>query len=167
MIKLPKKVFLRAVNKHWKISYIKSPGKLVIVELPHRQIVVYGKNYSKRTALNLITKWIRLKAHAYLTTLLHKLNRKVKVKFKKLIIRSHEAQWGSYSSTKTMSLNYKLIFLPQALAKHVILHELCHVHHLSHAKIFWDDLARYDKHWEKHRTELFDADKYIPEWVIF
>lgn len=167
MVTLPKKVYFRAMHKYWKISYIKSPGKLIIIEHPHRELVLYGKNYSKRTAVNLLNRWVRLKAHDYLRKLLHQLNRRVKVKYKKLIVRSHEAQWGSYSSTKTISLNSRLIFLPPSLVRHVVLHELCHVHYLTHATIFWNELAKYDKHWKKHRAALNEADDYIPEWVTF
>lgn len=167
MIKLPNKVYLMAIKKRWNISYVESTGKLIIIEHPHRELVLYGRNYSKRAALQLITRWVRLKAHEHLNKLLKHLNRKVKVNYKKLIIRSHEAQWGSYSTTRTISLNYKLIFLPPALVKHVIYHELCHVYYLTHSAIFWNAVAKYDRNWKKNRAALDEADDYIPEWVIY
>ena len=167
MITLPKKIYLAAMKKHWKISYIEAPGKLIIIEHPHRELALYGKNYSKLAALNLITRWVRLKSHIFLSELLRQLNRKVKVNYKKLIIRSHEAQWGSYSSTKTISLNYKLIFLPPALARHVIFHELCHVNNMDHSDKFWNTLAKYDRNWKTNRAALNDADDFIPEWVTY
>lgn len=166
MISLPKKVYLRAIKKHWKISYVESPGKLIIIEHPHRHLVLYGTNYTKRKALVLLNRWVRLQAHTHLTALLKQLNRRVKAKYKKLIIRAHEAQWGACSARKTISLNSRLIFLPPPLVKHVILHELCHTHYLTHAQIFWDDLERYDKHWKRHRAALDDAYDYVPEWIM-
>ena len=167
MVILPKEIYLTAMNKRWKVSYIASPGKLIIIEHPHRELALYGKNYSKRAALHLIIRWVRLKTHDYLNLLLKQLNRKVKVNYKKLIIRSHEWQWGSYSSTKTISLNYKIIFLPPALVKHILFHELCHVRYLEHSEKFWREVAKFDKNWKKNKKALNDADSYIPKWVIF
>lgn len=166
-ITLPKKVYLTAMKKEWKISYINSPGKLALIEQPHRKLTIHGKRYSKLAALKLITRWVRMKSQTHLNNTLNRLNRKVKVKFKRLIVRSHDAQWGSYTSTKTLSLNYKLIFLPSPLVSHVIYHELCHVIHLDHSTRFWNKLATYDKNWKKHREALHEADDYIPNWVIF
>jgi len=166
MAALPKKLRLKALGKQWKISYVSMPGKLIMIEHPHRELVLYGKKYSKRAALHLITRWIKLKSHEHLNALIKKLNRRVKAKYKKLVIGSHDAQWGSYSSTKTISLNYKLIFLPPALVRHIIFHELCHVTNMSHSEVFWRSVAKYDRLWRKHKAALNEADCYIPWWVV-
>jgi predicted metal-dependent hydrolase len=164
---MPRKVRLTAMKKQWKITYIHSPGKLILIEHPHHELGIYGKKFPKLATLKLITRWVRLKSHDYLIATLHKMNRKVKANYKKIIIRSHEAQWGSYSSNKTISLNYKLIFLPTALVKHVIYHELCHVRHPNHSERFWREVGKYDKNWKKNRKALDDAYDHIPEWVVF
>ena len=166
MIILPRDIYLTAMKKYRKVSYIESPGKLILLEHPHQELVLYGKDYSKIAALHLIIRWVRLNAHYHLSALLHKLNRRVKANYKKLIIRSHEAQWGSYSTSKTISLNYKLIFLPPSLVKYIIIHELCHTRYLAHSPEFWKELEKYDKNWKKNRDAMNDADDYIPSWVI-
>lgn len=165
MKSLPKQIFMRAMKKHWKISYVDYPGKLIIVEHSHRSLVIYGKNYSKRAARHLLTRWAILKAHHFLLANLKRLNRRVRVNYKKVIIRAHEAQWGSYSSNKTISLNYQLVFLPPALMQHVILHELCHVVYMDHSDNFWQHLAKFDVRWRSHRERLNTADEYIPRWL--
>lgn len=167
MTTIPGEIYLTAMKKHWQVSFVKTPGKLIIIEHPHRQLIIYGKKHSKRQALHLINRWVRLKAHVFLNDLLYDLNKKVKVRFKKVIIRSHECQWGSYSSTKTISLNNMLIFLPTTLTKHVIYHELCHVRYLSHCDKFWDELNKYDRNWKKNKEALVEADDYIPDWVEY
>jgi predicted metal-dependent hydrolase len=166
MIKLPKKVYLRAMKKHWRISYVHSPGTLTLIQLPYNQLVLYGNHYSKRSALHLISKWVMLKAKNYLSEQLRKMNRKVKVSYKKVIFPPQEAQWGSYSMSKTISLNYKLIFLPLSLVKHLLIHELCHAFSLYHSPTFWKRVEKFDKHWKKHRYLLGKADPFIPSWVI-
>ena len=155
------------MKKYRKVAYFESPGKLILIEHPHRLLVLYGKNYSKRAALHLLIRWVKLNAHYHLTALLKKLNRRVKANYKKLIIRSQEAQWGSYSSSKTLSLNYKLIFLPPSIVRYVILHELCHTRYLEHSPRFWKELAKYDKNWKANRKAINDISEYLPPWLIY
>ena len=167
MVVLPKTIYLRAMGKRWKVSYIHTPGKLSLIEHPYRKLVVYGKNYSKRAAIKLLNKWIKIKSEEFLVALLIKLNRKIKANYKKLRIHSLKLEWGSYSSTKLLSLNYTLIFLPPTLVKHIIIHELCHIRYMDHSPAFWKELAKFDKNWKKNKKALHDADMHIPEWSIF
>lgn len=167
MIKLPKKIKLTATNELWKVSYIKTPGKLFIVEYPHHELVIHGRHYSKQEAMCLIVKWIRRKARHHLVTLLERLNRKVKVNYKKIVIRPYETQWGSYSSSKTIALNYRLIFLPPSLVNYVIIHELCHVRYFSHSEKFWAEVEKYNKTWKKNIKALQEANSYLPNWLHF
>lgn len=165
MKSLPKRVYLRAMKKEWRVAYVSYPGKLMIVEHANRQLIIYGKHYSKKAARHLLTRWVILKAHHFLNDNLKRLSRRLRVKYKKMIIRAQEAQWGSYSSNKTISLNYQLVFLPPALMQHVLLHELCHVVHMDHSDFFWQHLARYDRRWKSHREKLNNADHFIPQWL--
>ena len=167
MLTLPKKIYLRGMKRLWKVSYIQSAGKLIIIEHPYRELALYGKKYSKSAALSLIARWVRLKAQDFLIALVKQQNRRVKATYKKIIIRSHDSQWGSYLPSKNISLDYKLIFLPPRLIKNVVLHELCHTKYWTHATKFWRELAKFDKKYKKHDNELNQAEEYIPPWVIF
>lgn len=168
MIVLPKKIYLTAIGKEWKVSYHHTtPCKLTLVEYPHRKLVLYGKRYSKRAAMKLITRWIKLKSKIYLSALVIHFNRKIKAKYAKLRIHSLIMEWGSYSSKKVLGLNYKLIFLPPSLVKHLIIHELCHTRHLNHSPEFWKEVEKYDRNWKRNKMKLYAADIHIPEWVIF
>lgn len=167
MVTLPRKIYLTATGKHWKVSYLQNSGEVTLVEYPYRRIIIYGKNYSKRTAITLLNKWIKIKSKEFLTALLSKLNKKIKASYKKLRIHSLKLEWGSYSSSGILSLNYALIFLPPALVKHVIIHELCHIEHPDHSPAFWNELAKYDKSWKKNQKALQDAASHVPHWVIY
>lgn len=167
MIDLPKKIYFPAMKKHWKISYLHTPGKLTLIEFPYNRLVIYGRRYSKRSALLMLNKWVHLKAKDYLGALLVRLNSKIKAQYRKLRIHSLKTEWGSCSSTKILGLHYKLIFLPPALVKHIIIHELCHLKHLDHSPAFWKELAKFDKNWMRHKKAIDTAEKHVPEWLIF
>lgn len=166
MAVLPRKIYLTGMNGYWSVSYIRSYGELMLVEQPHRKLVIYGKRHSKRDALHLLTKWVKLKSKDYLTKELRKLSRQTKIRYKKLTVRSQRTQWGSYSTSRTISLNYKLIFLPPGLIKHLMIHELCHVQCQDHSDKFWKLVAKYDPRWKSNKKALDDADMYVPEWLL-
>lgn len=56
--------------------------------------------------------------------------------------RSQKSRWGSCSETNTISLNRKLIRLPDYLRDYVLLHELTHTKYKHHQPPFW---RRLDK----------------------
>ncbi|MEK7354493.1 MAG: SprT family zinc-dependent metalloprotease [Chloroflexota bacterium] len=78
-----------------------------------------------------------------LTGRLKQLANKHGFKYGKLSIKSQRTRWGSCSPTNNISLNAKLVKLPDDLVDYVILHELVHTHVHNHSKKFWAELDRY------------------------
>lgn len=62
--------------------------------------------------------------------------------------------WGSFSSTKVMKLNWKLLILPEHLIRYVIYHELCHSKHMNHKPQFWREVERFCPSFKSDRKEL-------------
>ncbi|OGO20080.1 MAG: hypothetical protein A2Z15_09025 [Chloroflexi bacterium RBG_16_50_11] len=63
--------------------------------------------------------------------------------YNKVSIRNQRTRWGSCSSKGTISLNIKLVALPQELSDYVMLHELVHTRIHNHSKKFWKELDKY------------------------
>ncbi len=57
-------------------------------------------------------------------------------------IRNQRTRWGSCSAKNSISLNMKLVRLPDDLIDYVILHELLHTRERSHNRDFWAKLDR-------------------------
>jgi hypothetical protein len=62
--------------------------------------------------------------------------------YNKISVRSLKSRWGSCSYKNNISLNIKLIVLPEEILDYVILHELVHTHIRNHSKDFWKALDR-------------------------
>ena len=62
--------------------------------------------------------------------------------FNQISIRNQSSRWGSCSSKKNLSFNYRLVLLPPHLADYVIVHEICHLKELNHSQKFWELVAR-------------------------
>ncbi len=60
-------------------------------------------------------------------------------------IRQQKTRWGSCSPKNNISLNMKLVLLPEPLLDYVILHELVHTKVHNHSRKFWAELDRYIK----------------------
>ena len=70
--------------------------------------------------------------------------------YKKVSIRNQRTRWGSCSAKGNISLNIKLVALPQELADYVILHELVHTRVHNHSRKFWQEL---NKHADDSKTK--------------
>ncbi|PIZ74487.1 hypothetical protein COY07_00540 [Candidatus Peregrinibacteria bacterium CG_4_10_14_0_2_um_filter_43_11] len=66
-----------------------------------------------------------------------KFNKIYGFKYNKITIKNLKTKWGSCSKKGNLNFNYRIVFLPRHLAEYVIVHELCHLKELSHAKRYW------------------------------
>ena len=60
--------------------------------------------------------------------------------YNRVSIRNQRTRWGSCSSKDNISLNMKLLHLPEHLIDYILLHELVHTRVKNHSKTFWDEL---------------------------
>lgn len=111
------------LNKQWLIK------KLLVIN--QREKIAYGDyDLHKIQALNFIKKRLEVYLPQY------------GYKYKNLSVRNQKTRWGSCSVNKTLSFNYKLLFIPIDLADYVIVHELCHLQEMNHSNSFWKLVAK-------------------------
>jgi predicted metal-dependent hydrolase len=61
----------------------------------------------------------------------------LKVKPKVIEIEESKTKWGSCSSDKKLTFNYRLAMAPLEVIDYVVIHELCHLTHMNHDRSFW------------------------------
>lgn len=123
------------------------------------------ESFDNENLAALLVGWIRELAKAHCEAMASELSEATKLTYKKLTVRAQKTRWGSFSSHGTLSLNYKLVFLPEHLVRHVILHELCHSVHMNHSPEFWALLQTVDEEALENDSELNHAWKYLPFWL--
>ncbi|MFJ7973458.1 M48 family metallopeptidase [Psychrobacillus sp. NPDC096389] len=63
--------------------------------------------------------------------------KQLKVKPKIIEIVESKSKWGSCSSDRRLTFNYRLAMAPVEVIDYVIIHELCHLIHMNHDRSFW------------------------------
>ena len=85
----------------------------------------------------------KAEARKKLTHRLNELSRQYGFTYNRVFIRNQKTRWGSCSARNNISLNSKLLSLPQELIDYVILHELVHTRERNHSKSFWAELNKF------------------------
>jgi predicted metal-dependent hydrolase len=61
---------------------------------------------------------------------------------KRVVVRNQKTRWGSCSHNGTISLNWRLVQLPDAVRDYIIIHELMHLRQLNHSSRFWAEVEK-------------------------
>jgi predicted metal-dependent hydrolase len=59
----------------------------------------------------------------------------------RISIRNQRTRWGACSSTGSITLNWRLVLVPDFVREYVMIHELMHRRELNHSKRFWRHVA--------------------------
>lgn len=113
-----------------------------------------------------LREWVREYARHKLTREIKALALKHGFELSKLSFRFQKTRWGSCSSKGNISLNSYLIFLPDELAKYILVHELCHLKSMDHSQAFWKEVFKIDRRAMEWEKLMRGASKYIPGWLL-
>jgi predicted metal-dependent hydrolase len=104
---------------------------------------IEGYEKQKKVFNDIFLSIDRMEARKKIIGRLHHLARQYGFSCNRVSIRNQRTRWGSCSGKGNISLNMKLVVLPQELFDYVILHELVHTRIHNHSKKFWKELDKY------------------------
>ncbi|WKN29764.1 SprT family zinc-dependent metalloprotease [Porifericola rhodea] len=125
------------------------------VKLYGGRLVVFKKdNYTVESLLN---QWYRQKAkHIFQETLINVLPlfHHYQINEPELHIKNMPTRWGSCTPHGKVILNPELIKAPKGSIEYVIIHELCHLVHHNHTKVFYALQEKMMPDWKKWKERL-------------
>lgn len=67
---------------------------------------------------------------------------KVGVAAGKIGLRELGSRWASCSPTGNLAFHWKCMMAPPKIIDYIVVHELCHMHHLDHSDAFWNEVDK-------------------------
>jgi len=163
---LPGSIYLRALDQLFAVDYrMLDTGT---VELRHRDgflIELAGSTEKTELCHSLLKLWLQQQGRYHLVPWLRRVSERTGLSCRKAQVRGQRSRWGSCSSTGTISLNYKLLFLPPDLVEYILIHELCHTVHPDHSPRFWSLVARLQPDHHSLDGRMKSAGREVPHWA--
>jgi len=125
-------------------------------------LVVTTPGADEATRREVLVRWYRREARDRLTSRLVALAGPLGVTPARVAVRGQRTRWGSCSARGTVSLNWRLLLVPAALADYVLVHELCHLRYLSHSPAFWAMVEGALPDWRERRARLRALGQALP-----
>jgi predicted metal-dependent hydrolase len=160
---LPDVIDLRALEEQWRVTFAPLAMERLMEE---NGTVVLTPDFSENEAIAALNRWLHVKGCARLPGHLDDEARRYNFSYSRVVVKEQKSRWGSCSSKGNINLNSRLLFLPPHLARHVMLHELCHLKELNHSNDFHGLLYSVDPDAKKHAAQLRQAWSYVPGWAL-
>ncbi|MBI5228382.1 M48 family metallopeptidase [Candidatus Micrarchaeota archaeon] len=129
-----------ALGEEFNIQFLESESGQFYSKLHEGQIEIRAPNHPEKDkiASELARKHMTKKITPKLVDRVSTINeRHFGSHIPKIILRDNLSRWGSCSADNRISLNFRLIFVPEEILDYVIVHELAHTKYRSHGKMFW------------------------------
>lgn len=153
------------------------PGRLLLLER-ESELLFYGDGGedSPTAAAALLRRWGRHAADVLLPPLLRELAAAQGISVDSVRCRDQRTLWGSCRCIPSadsqggqplarISLNWRAVLLPAELARHLCLHELCHIGHRGHSPAYRAALEACSPGSGKKERALTEAWGALPWWA--
>jgi len=163
---LPRHIALQAIGEVWKVVYHQTQSSgVTLAEKGARQLALTGDVDNVALCRVALRKWLAYKAKQHLVPWLRAISREEGLAFGKTTVRGQKTRWASCSTRGTISINYKLLFIPKPLVRYVFVHELCHTRQMNHSPQFWALVKERHPGYEGLKAELRTAWRRVPVWL--
>ncbi|NMW22776.1 MAG: M48 family metallopeptidase [Chlorobiaceae bacterium] len=163
---LPYSVVFPYVDEKWSVEYHHKCRSMVESdEGGGKRLLLSAHLTDAALCRRQLLFWLKRKAQIHLLSSFEKLAAAHDFNYNEAQVRLQHSRWGSCTSRSLITLNTKLLFLPEHLTRYIMIHELCHTVHMNHSKAFWALVCRHDPLWHINNMEMRSAWKYVPAWV--
>ena len=101
-----------------------------------------------------IAKWLKNKAISIIENRVLYFSANYNISFKSIALINAKTRWGTCSSQKEISFNWRLIMLSPRLIDYVIVHELMHILEQNHSAKFWKLVEMVMPDYKKRKEDI-------------
>lgn len=135
------KLLFRGRDYHLRLSV--APSKEPAAKFENDTLLITATSENHYEIRQIIEKLYRREAAKYFGERVPLLSDLVGKDLRRINVRSQRTRWGSCSTNKTISLNWRLVMAPDWVSDYIIYHELAHLTHMNHSRDFWRLVADY------------------------
>ncbi len=162
----PAQISLPSVGRTWMVDYVSKPSrKITLTDDGNGHLQICGPVDNLAACHSVLQRWTHRQAFTILVPWVRRLSAETGIAFVQTAIRCQKSRWGSCSSTGTISLNQKLLFVDTDLVRYVLIHELCHMREMNHSRHFWKLVGQFYPEYRLARRRLKEAWFQMPRWA--
>jgi hypothetical protein len=161
----PTSVLLLAVDRNVAVNYYPTNGEKPHFRYDAGNLRLYCANGSSADAPMLLRRWLLKQGSVHLKPWLRREAEVTGLIPTAIHMRLQKTRWGSCSSSGTISLNAALLLVAPELVRYLLIHELCHLRHMTHGKRYWQAVARCEPDYRQLDRRLADCWKQMPTWL--
>lgn len=115
-------------------------------------LIIVSAKESKRKSI--LDNFLKKKLLQEVTKIADSISAKNNLNYSEITIQNSKTKWGSCSSRKQLSFNWRLIYAPLDIVEYVVVHEMCHLLEMNHSPRFWAHVARLYPNYKQARLWL-------------
>jgi len=169
---LPTALDFLAVGETWSVEYHKTPAtRITTKHTDDRAVRLYGPIGDEERCYTALRAFAAGYARGALPLLAWCMVEKLEAagqlprRPSSVTVNNRKSAWGVCTRDGRIRLDRRVVFLPEGLARQVVMHELAHLTHLNHAKAFYDELFSYEGSTREAERALKRASQHIPAWL--
>lgn len=164
--RLPEQIELLAIKEKWMVDYeLIQTTEVVVIEQSEKRLLVQGNIENVQRVKESLLRWVTCKTYTHISPWLLRLAEEKNFSVNRVVVKSQRTRWASCSMKKTISLNLRLLFLPEDVVRYVLLHELVHTRQMNHSRRFWAEVAAVEPDFANLHAQLRQASQMVPVWL--
>jgi len=161
----PSSIRLTALDRIVDVSYQAQPPGSPSLKRRHGALTIRAADEEMECIPALLRRWLLNQGRAHLKQWLWREAELTGLVPSGVQIRLQRTRWGSCSSSGTVSLNAALLLVPAELVRYLLIHELCHLEHMSHSRRYWRAVARLEPNFRELDRRLGQCWTQMPAWL--
>jgi predicted metal-dependent hydrolase len=118
---------------------------LEIVECQAEALLLDGKFLLARSAqakaAEVFESWYRRQAFDILSQRTALYAGQTGLRYQQVRVKNLRTRWGSCSNRGNLNFNLRLVMAPLEIVDYIVVHELVHMIHKNHSRLYWDAVA--------------------------
>ncbi|MCK5035661.1 MAG: M48 family metallopeptidase [Candidatus Sabulitectum sp.] len=90
-----------------------------------------------------LSQWLDDQLLQVVTSFAHSYSEKTGMSPERIRLGNARTRWGSCNAGGVVMMNRKLVHAPLDVIEYVLIHELVHLRHRNHSRLFWGTLEQY------------------------